>query len=50
MEKIEGSQITTGRGRPRKTITKDLEINELAKDKIFDKILWRCLIHVADPT
>jgi len=22
----------------------------LAKDKIFDKILWRCLIHVADPT
>jgi len=54
VDQIEGSQITRGRGRPRKTIRetikKDLEINELEKDMLFDRTLWRCLIHVADPT
>jgi len=42
-DQIEGSQITRGRGRPkrtiRETIKKDLEINELEKDKVFDRTL-----------
>jgi len=29
---------------------KDLEINVLEKDMVFDRTLWRRLIHVADPT
>ena len=37
----DGSQITRGRGRPRKTIRetikKDLEINELEKDMFSDR-------------
>jgi len=33
----------------RETIRKDLEINELEKDMVFDRTLWRHLIHVADP-
>jgi len=33
----------------RETIRKDLEINELEKDMVFDRTLWRRLIHVADP-
>jgi len=49
-----GSQITRGRGRPRKTIRetikKGLEINELEKDMVFGRTLWFCLIYVADPT
>jgi hypothetical protein len=51
---MEDSQITRGRGRPRKTmretIKKDLEINELDKDIIYDRTLCRCLIHVANHT
>jgi len=43
VDQIEGSQITRGRGRPRKTIRetirKDLEINELEKDMVFDRTL-----------
>jgi len=54
VDQMEGSQITRGRGRPRKTIRetirKDLVIIELEKDMVFDRILWRRLIHVADPT
>jgi len=38
---MEGSQITIGRGRPRKTIRetimKDLKINVLEKDMVFNK-------------
>jgi hypothetical protein len=49
---MEGSQIDRGRGRPRKTvretIKKDLEINELYRNIVFDGTLWRHLIHVAD--
>jgi len=44
---MESSQ--RGRGRPRQTIKKDLEINELDRDMIYDRTLWRRLIHVADP-
>jgi len=51
---MEGSQIIGGSGRPRKTvretIKKDLEINELEKDMVFDRTPWHRLIHVADPT
>jgi len=56
IDQMEGSRtrITRGRGRHRKTIRetirKDLEINELEKNMVFDRTLWRCLIHVADPT
>lgn len=46
--------ITRGRGKRRKTIretiNKDLEINELDRNMVCDRTLWRCLIHVADPT
>jgi hypothetical protein len=42
---MEGSQITRGRGRPRKTIRetikKDLETNELDRNMVCDRRLWR---------
>lgn len=48
------SQTTRGRGRSRKTtrevIKKDFEINDLDRDIVLDKTLWRKLIHVIDPT
>jgi len=47
---MEDSQITRGRRRSRKTIRKDLEINELDPNMVYDRTLWRNLIHVADPT
>jgi len=50
---MEDSQITRGKGRPRKTIREtireDLEINELDQNMVYDRTLWRNLIHVADP-
>lgn len=53
-DKMEGSQVTRGSGKLRKTIReairKNLEINELEKDIVFDKRLWRHLIHVTDST
>jgi len=40
-------------GRPgktiRKIITKNLEINELDRNMVYDRTLLRKLIHVADP-
>jgi hypothetical protein len=54
VDHMEGSQITRDRGRPRKTIgetiTKYLEINELNRNMVLDRTLWRRLIHVAKPT
>jgi len=47
---MENSQITRGRGRPRKIIMKDLEINELDQNMVYDRTLWRNLTHVAEPT
>jgi len=51
---MEGSQITRCRRRHsktiRETIKKDLNINELDKNMVFDCALWRCLIHVAEST
>ena len=52
VDQMEDGQITRGRGRPRKTITetirKDLEINNLDQNMVYDRTLWRNLIHVAD--
>ena len=54
VDQMEDSQITRGRSRPRKTIRetikKDLEINELDRNMIYYRTLWRILIHVANPT
>jgi hypothetical protein len=54
VDQMEDSQITRGRGRPRKTIRetirKDLEINELDANVVYDRTLCRNLIHVADST
>jgi len=51
---MEDSQIPKGRGIPRKTngktIRKDLEINDLDLNIVYDRTLWCNLIHVADPT
>jgi len=49
IDQMEGSQITRGRGRPRKTIKKDIEINELDRNMVYNRTLWHNLIHVADP-
>jgi hypothetical protein len=38
---MDGYEIERGRGRPRKTIKKNLEINELDRDMINDRTLWR---------
>jgi len=47
---MEGSQIIIGRERPRKTIKKDLEINEFDRDMIYNRTSWCHLIHVVDPS
>jgi hypothetical protein len=51
---MEGSQITKGWGGTRKTvretIKKDLEINELDRNMVYDRTLWCRLIHVAGPS
>jgi hypothetical protein len=50
---MEESQVKRGRGRPRKTIRetirKDLEVNELDSNMVYDRTLCRNLIHVATP-
>jgi len=54
VDQMEESQVKRGRGRPRKTIRetirKDLEVNELDPHLVYDRTLWRHLIHIADPT
>jgi len=51
---MEESHVKRGRGRPRKTIREtirnDLEVNELDPNLVYDRTLWRNLIHVADTT
>jgi len=51
---MEDNHIPRGRGRPIKTIREtikiDLGINELDRNMVYDRTLWRRLIHVADPT
>jgi len=50
VDQMKDSQITTARAKTiRETIKKDLEINELDRNMVvYDRILWRNLIHVAD--
>jgi len=54
VDQMEESQVKRGRGRLKKTIRetirKYLEVNELDQNMVFDRTLWRHLIHVADPT
>ena len=53
VDQMEESQVKRGRGRPRKTIRatirKDLDVNELDSNLVYDRTLWCHLIHVADP-
>jgi len=44
VDHMEDSRIPRGRGRPRKTIRKDLIINELDRNMVYDRTLWRYLI------
>ena len=48
------SPIRRRRGRPQRTlgevIRRDLIINDLHQDMVFDRTQWHRLIHVADPT
>ena len=48
------SPVNRGRGRPKRTlnevIKRDLLINNISSDMIFDRAQWRRAIHVADPT
>jgi hypothetical protein len=54
VDQMEESQVRRGRGRPKKnireTIRKDLEVNELDPNMVFDRTLRNRLIHIADPT
>jgi len=54
VDQMEDSQITIGKSKHRKTIRetikKDLEINELDRNMIYGRTLWRNLIHVANST
>jgi hypothetical protein len=54
VDQMEESLVKRGRGRPRKTIRepirKDLEVNELDLNLVYDRTLWRNLIHVTDLT
>ena len=51
---MEGSSVARGRGRPTKiigeTIKRDLDVNGLNINMIYNRTLWCHLIHVADAT
>ena len=54
VDQMEDCHTTRGRRIPRKTIREDikkeLDINELDLNMIYDKILWGTLTHVTDST
>lgn len=54
VDQTEDNHIPRGRGRPikaiRETIKIDIGINELDRNMVYDRTLWRHLIHLADPT
>ncbi|RXI07717.1 hypothetical protein DVH24_005490 [Malus domestica] len=51
---LQFEDVTTGRGRPRKTLeetlSKDLEYLDLTEDMTQNRAQWRSRIHIADPT
>ena len=51
---MKGSPLAEGRERPKrtigKTIKKDLNFNGLIVNVIYNRKIWRYLIHVANPT
>ena len=53
-DQMKGSPIIRARRRPRKTIgetiKRDLNVNGLNINMIYDRALWRRLIHVANST
>ena len=48
VDQMTGSTLPRGRGRPRKTIDetvkRDLHINGLNINMIYDRALWRCFV------
>ena len=48
------SPLKRGRGRPQRTlkelIRQDLRLNNISERLVFDRAIWRRVIHVADPT
>lgn len=52
---MKGSPIARGRGKQKKktlgeTIKKDSNVNDLSINMIYDRIIWRRLINVDNPT
>jgi len=46
---MQSSQLTGDRGKPRKTLRetiKELHVDKLDRDMIYDGTLWWCLIHI----
>ena len=54
VDQMPSSLVIRGRGRPKRTIDetirRDLKFNDLNENMVFDRTLWRRMIHVADPT
>ena len=54
VDQMEVRPVIRGRKRPRKTIgetiKRDLDVNNLNVNMIYDRTLWRHLHLVADPT
>lgn len=54
VDEMDMSQITRGRGRPKKiirsVIKKNIENNDLDRSIVLDRTLWQKLIYVADST
>ena len=50
---MEGSPIARGRGSSRKiiceTIKRDLDVNALNINMIYDQIIWHRMIHLSNP-
>jgi len=53
VDQTDWSPVKRSRGRPKKTlnevIERDLRVNNLSKDLVFDRAQWRRMIHVVDP-
>ena len=53
VNQMEGSPIARGRGSSRKiiceTIKRDLDVNALNINMIYDQIIWHGMIHLSNP-